>query len=74
MMRAILEFNIPEEQQNFNVANNAWEILWVVTDLDDWLRNEQKYQNRENITITEIRNKIQELADEHGVTKIINEY
>jgi len=74
MSKAILEFILPEDKQNFDVAIDAWDILWVITDLDEWLRNEQKFQNRENITITEIRNKIQELADEHGVTKIINEY
>lgn len=74
MSKAILEFNLPEDKQNFDVAKDAWDILWVITDLNEWLRNEQKFQNREKITITEIRNKIQELADEHGVTKIINEY
>ncbi len=74
MSKAILEFILPEDEQNFDVAIDAWDILWVITDLNEWLRNEQKFQNREKITITEIRNKIQELADEHGVTKIINEY
>ena len=42
-MKAILEFNLPEDDQEYNLANNAmnfWNVLW---ELDQELRANTKY-------------------------------
>ena len=42
-MKAILEFNLPEDQQDFDLANSGmkfWSVLW---ELDQSLRSKTKY-------------------------------
>lgn len=42
-MKAILEFNLPDDEQEYNLANNAmnfWNVLW---ELDQELRANTKY-------------------------------
>ena len=42
-MKAILEFNLPDDDQEYNLANNAmnfWNVLW---ELDQELRANTKY-------------------------------
>jgi len=42
-MKAILEFNLPDDEQEYNLANNAmrfWSVLW---ELDNVLRANTKY-------------------------------
>ena len=38
-MKGILEFSLPEEQEEFDVANNAWKFRAVITGLDNKLRS-----------------------------------
>ena len=46
-MKAILEFNLPEEQQDFELAANGYKWQLVVSNLDNWMRNEMKYHSDE---------------------------
>ena len=42
-MKATLEFNLPDDEQEYNLANNAmnfWNVLW---ELDQELRAKTKY-------------------------------
>jgi hypothetical protein len=44
-MKATLEFNLPDDQDEFNFAtrgSNYYIILW---DLDQWLRSKMKYDD-----------------------------
>jgi hypothetical protein len=44
-MKAILEFNLPDDQDEFNFAtrgSNYYIILW---DIDQWLRSKMKYDD-----------------------------
>lgn len=44
-MKATLEFNLPEDQDEFNFAtrgSNYYIILW---DIDQWLRSKMKYDD-----------------------------
>lgn len=46
-MKAILEFNLPDDEQEYNLANNAlnfWRVLW---ELDQELRTKTKYASDE---------------------------
>ena len=42
-MNGILEFNLPEDRQDFNFANHGsdwWNVCW---ELDQWLRSQTKH-------------------------------
>lgn len=42
-MKAILEFNLPEDQQDFELASNALKFWSVLYHLDQDLRSKTKY-------------------------------
>jgi hypothetical protein len=52
-MKAILEFNFPEDQDEFETINNASKYYSVLWDLDQYLRNKTKYAN-DDVTEEEI--------------------
>jgi len=72
-MKAILEFNLPEDQADFELANNGskwWNVCWG---MDQWLRQQYKYmpdeeysEDRYNAYI-EARDKLREIMNENGV-------
>ena len=71
-MKAILEFKLPDDHKEFNLANNAlnfWTVLW---ELDQNLRAKTKYapddlpQDKYD-AYEEIRDKLRELMSESNV-------
>jgi len=52
-MKAILEFDLPDEQEEFDVANNAWKFKSVLSELDSKLRSILKYE-QDSHTIEEL--------------------
>jgi len=42
-MKAILEFNLPDDQQDFQLASNAMKFWSVLYELDQDLRSKTKY-------------------------------
>jgi hypothetical protein len=42
-MKAILEFNLPEENPEFEMAVNASKMYSVLWQMDQWLRAQYKY-------------------------------
>lgn len=52
-MKSTLEFNLPEDTEEFKLAQNGWQYKIVIDELDNWLRGKIKY--------TEL-NKDQEMA------------
>ncbi len=42
-MKAILEFNLPDDQQDFELASNAMKFWSVLYELDQELRSKTKY-------------------------------
>lgn len=72
-MKAILEFNLPDDQVEFDLANNGrnfWSVLW---ELDQDLRAKTKYapddlpQDKYD-AYQEIRDKLYELLSENNVS------
>jgi hypothetical protein len=72
-MKAILEFNLPEDQQDFELATKGlkfWSVLW---DLDQSLRAKTKYapdtlpQDKYD-AYQEIRNELRELMFESNLS------
>ena len=72
-MKAILEFNLPEEQTDFYLATKGkdwWKVCW---DMEQWLRQQNKYMpdNRFNkdkdIAYLEVREMLIDIMNENGV-------
>jgi hypothetical protein len=70
-MKAILEFNLPDDDQDFTLANNAskyWSSLW---ELDQHLRGLTKYGELSDDVykaLTETRDKLREIMSDNGVS------
>lgn len=73
-MKAILEFNLPEDNQEFKLATKGsdwWHVCW---EMDQWLRAQYKYMSDETYNedrynaYVEAREKLFELMQENGVS------
>lgn len=68
-MRATLEFNLPEEQEQFEDAANGWKWSHAMWQLDQFLRTKVKYASDD--ASEESINAFQEARDE--LHRILNE-
>ena len=64
-MKAILEFNLPEDQERFDFATNGLNYYAALTEFDQWLRSEYKYNGKEEMY--EVREKLNEIINENNV-------
>ena len=59
MPKVTVEYNLPEEQDEFDTANNAEKYYSVLWDLDQYLRNFVKYpSDREDPILTDTMAKV----------------
>jgi len=71
-MKAILEFNLPDDQQDYDLANNGlnfWHVLW---ELDQELRANTKYApddmtDDDYDAYQKIRDKLHELMNDYNI-------
>ena len=64
-MKATLEFNLPEDQDDFNHATNGFNYYMALVEMDQWLRAEYKYNDKEEMY--EVREKLREIIFENNV-------
>ena len=64
-MKATLEFNLPEEGEDFYYAINAFNYYMSLVEMDEWLRTEYKYNGKEDMH--EVREKLREIIFENNV-------
>lgn len=64
-MKATLEFNLPEDKQDFDFANNGINYYSALAEFDNWLRSEYKYNGNE--AMFEVRKKLNEFINENNV-------
>jgi len=72
MPKAILEFNLPEEQDEFETATNAGKYYSILWNLDQYLRNSIKYASDEMPqadidTFQLVRDELWQLIDEQNL-------
>ena len=70
-MKAILEFELPLETEDFNVHSDAFHYLFTLKDLDNHLRSKLKYETlteAEYKVYQEVRDKLHAIASEHDVS------
>lgn len=69
-MRGILEFNLPEESQEFEIATKGHAYKDVLWDLDQWLRGLVKYGDispEKARVYDEVRGKLRDLLNEENL-------
>jgi len=72
-MEAILKFNLPEEQSDFDLAVNGTKAQSALWEMDQWLRAQYKYMPDEEYskdrheTYEECREKLREIVYENGL-------
>ena len=64
-MKATLEYNLPEEQEDFNHATNGFNYYMALVEMDQWLRSEYKYNDNEEMY--EARVKLRQIISENNV-------
>jgi hypothetical protein len=64
-MKATLEFNLPEDQYDFNHANNGFNYYMALVEMDEWLRSEYKYNDKEEMY--QVREKLREIISDNNV-------
>ncbi len=71
-MKATLEFNLPDEDMEFEWAVNAGKLYWMLWDMDQWLRSNTKYAPDDMSDDTykafeQCREKLREMMAESGI-------
>ncbi len=68
-MKAILEFNLPADEEQFNVASKAMEWALLAWDPDQMLRKLVKYHPEEydHKALDHIREEIHNIMEEKGL-------
>ena len=64
-MKATLEFNLPEEKEDFDFATNGINYYSSLVEFDNWLRSEYKYNGNE--AMYEVREKLQQFINENNI-------
>lgn len=72
-MKAILKYDLPEDQTEFDWACNAHKMHLVLWDLDQWLRSNTKYApdgtHPEAYTAYELtRDRLHQLMNENNIS------
>jgi len=72
-MKAILEFNLPEDHHDFELAVNGAKAQVALWEMDQWLRAQYKYMPDEEYskdkyeTFEKCREQLREIMFEHGL-------
>jgi hypothetical protein len=64
-MKATLIFNLPEEQDEFEMAQQGWKYRSILDDFRSWLRSQSKHGDKYEFTIDELREKLSEIEGEY---------
>jgi hypothetical protein len=72
-MKAILEFNLPEDNVEYELATKSSSMYMTLWDMDNWLRAQYKYMPDEEFnevaynTYEKCREKLRELMNERNI-------
>ena len=66
-MRAVLEFQLPEEREDFEIATDGWRYRGVISDVLNQLRSKIKYTEETTIALDAVREMIWEYCREYEV-------
>ena len=64
-MKAKLIFDLPDDKQEFNLANSALDLCSFIWDFQQYLRGQWKYDGTDDIE--KIYNKFSEIKENHNI-------
>ncbi len=64
-MKAVLEFELPEDKERFDFANNGFNYYMALYEMDQWLRSEYKYNDNESMY--KVREKLNQIINDNNV-------
>jgi len=64
-MKAILEFDLPEDDKDHLMAANALNAYLALWDISQYLRSQERHDGTDNIE--QIRNRFHSILEAHGV-------
>ena len=67
-MKAILEFNLPEDNEEFEAATKAMDWSILAWDIDQFIRNKIKYEQDREGVLQLVRNELNFQMEEKGLT------
>ena len=67
-MKAILEFNLPEEEAEHRLALDGGKWMSVCNELDQWLRSIQKHSDLKTLKVDEVCKRLYEELDSAGLS------
>ena len=66
-MKAILEFDLPEDKEEFEVASQAMDWSILAWDIDQFIRNKIKYEQDREGVLQLVRNELNFQMEEKGL-------
>ena len=69
-MKATLQFNLPEEKEQFSTANRGMDWALVVWDINELLRKKLKYEEHVHdtrVAIEDLRKTINDILTDRGL-------
>ena len=66
-MEGLIKFNLPEDQEQFNVASKAMDWALLAWDIDQFIRNKIKYDQDRDGALQLVRNELNFKMEEKGL-------
>ena len=66
-MKAILEFNLPEDKGEFDAASRGMDWALLVWGIDQFIRNKIKYEQDRDGVLQLVRNELRHKMEESGL-------
>jgi hypothetical protein len=64
-VKATLEFDRREEEQELQAALNGQGLLFAISEFDGWLRDLAKYEGKNQVAVDEVRSKLREYVNDN---------
>ena len=66
-MKAILEFNLPEDKEEFDVSSRGMDWALLAWDIDQFIRNKIKYEQDKDGILQLVRDRLHFNMEEKGL-------
>ena len=66
-MKVTYDFNLPEEQDDFDIYNNSMKYYLALWDFQQEIREWQKYDDRDAIPVDDIVEKFNEVLNDNEI-------
>ena len=66
-MKAILEFNLPEDKEEYDAASKGMDWALLVLDIDQFIRNKIKYEQDKDGILQLVRDRLHFNMEEKGL-------